>query len=301
MRVTLQNGLLKRECLTLGKYNLKKPTLSILIVNLMPNRLQTEKQLTKLLTQLSVNVNVTFAVPATHHIKHDVDLVKASYVTLNDVWHKNYDGLIVTGAPVDRVKFEDIDYWQEFQKLLAWRKTHVKESLLTCWAAFGAGYAERNFPVRSHKNKIFGVYQIKHILKQHSQLTTGLTAVTMPHSRYFTIPFQGVSRRLKIAGNDEFGAFILRDEHLQSTYITGHLEYDTSTLQDEYQRDLKIDTATRQPENYYFEGKPQNSWQTSAETIFSNWGALLATRYESTKTVDQITTIDNLYEEGKTL
>ncbi|CAM3100419.1 homoserine O-acetyltransferase/O-succinyltransferase family protein [Leuconostoc rapi] len=301
MSVILQNGLLKREQLTLGDFKLLQPTLNVLVVNLMPNRLQTERQFAQLLTKLSVNVRVTFVIPATHHIKNDAEIIKENYDTFDDIWQKSYDGLIVTGAPVDRVKFEEIDYWQEFQQLLTWRKTHVKENLFTCWAAYGAGYIERNFPVRRSVKKIYGVYHVDHILNQRSQLTADLTQITMPHSRYFTIPNEGVARRLKVAGNDTVGAFILRDERNQSTYITGHLEYDTTTLEDEYQRDIKKDAHTQRPENYYVDGQPNNSWRQSAEKIFLNWGKLLIAGTQRTEVVDLLPALNHIYEGEKTV
>ena len=301
MSVILQNGLLKRERLTLGEFKLLQPTLNVLVVNLMPNRLQTEKQFVQLLTKLSVNVRVTFAIPASHHIKNNADIIKENYDTFENIWQKKYDGLIVTGAPVDRMKFEMIDYWQEFQQLLTWRKTHVRETLFTCWAAYGAGYAERKFPVRRSIKKVYGVYHVNNILNQRSHLTKDLTQITMPPSRYFTIPNEGLARRLKVAGNDVVGAFILRDERASSTYITGHLEYDTKTLEDEYQRDIKKDARTQQPENYYVNGQPCNTWQKSAEKIFFNWGQLLMAGTQRSEMIDLLPVPKYTYGGEKTV
>lgn len=288
MSVILQNGLLKRDAFMFGEYQLLQPTLNILIVNLMPNRLQTEKQFIGLLMKLSVNVRLTFAVPATHQIKHETEQIVQNYVTLADIWDRHFDGLIVTGAPVDRTKFEKIDYWQEFERLLAWRKTHVKESLFACWAVYGAGYAERNFPVRHITSKISGVYRTNDILNRRSTLTTGLNHITMPHSRYFTIPNQGLPRRLKVAGDNKLGAFVLRDELLHSTYVTGHLEYDTETLAEEYQRDLAKGIVTREPENYLVDGQPRNNWAADADKFFVNWGKMLLASTKNSSVINLI-------------
>lgn len=274
MSVILNNGLLRRENFVIGDFKILEPTVNILLVNLMPNRLQTEKQFTRLLNQLSINVQVTFAVPGQHQIRHDKDSIATNYVNLQDIWHKNFDGLIVTGEPVDRMKFDKIDYWDEFKYLLEWRKAHVKESLFACWAAYGAGYVERNFPVKALKEKISGVFEAEQLLKRHP-LLNGLDSVIMPQSRYFTVPNLGVSRRLKVAGNNEFGAFILRDEQMKSTYITGHLEYGTATLENEYLRDIAKDRTTKKPLNYFKNGKAINSWQYIAEKFYVNWGDLL--------------------------
>ncbi|WP_312981873.1 homoserine O-acetyltransferase/O-succinyltransferase family protein [Leuconostoc falkenbergense] len=290
MSVILENGLLKQQQTMIGSYKLLQPTITILLVNLMPNRLQTEKQFVRLLNLLSINVRVTFAVPATHSLRHSAIEVADNYLTLEDIWHQQYDGLIVTGAPVDQIKFEQIDYWEEFQHLLQWRKTHVTESLFACWATYAAGYAERNFPVKAIKNKVSGVYRPSHVTR--SKLSFGLEVLKMPQSRYFTVPALGVPRRLKVAADDELGAFILRDEGVNSTYITGHLEYDTTTLADEYERDLAIDNTTLAPENYFVDGYPVNSWQQTANQFFKNWGQLIVTKAHKITAINLISALN---------
>lgn len=288
MSVILQNGLLRHNQLVIGQYRVLQPTVSILLVNLMPNRRQTEEQFAQLLAQLPINVRVTFAVPATHIIRHDRELIEKNYVTLTDIWHQQFDGLIVTGAPVDREKVTAIDYWAEFQQLLVWRQTHVRESLLTCWAAYGAGYVERNFPVRHVDDKIFGVYHNQPTLGQGHPLLAQMTDLAMPHSRYFTIPNRAVAQRLKVAGDDRVGAFILRDDTKRTTYVTGHLEYATHTLHDEFLRDQHAGQAMLPPENYYRAGEPVNSWSASAVQFFKNWGHLLVSQAQRPAVVDII-------------
>jgi len=290
MSVILENGLLKQQQTIIGSYKLLQPTITILLVNLMPNRLQTEKQFVRLLNFLPVNVRITFAIPATHNLRHNAVEVTNHYLTLGGVWHQQYDGLIVTGAPVDQIKFEQVDYWQEFQHLLEWRKTHVTESLFACWATYAAGYAERNFPVKAIKNKVSGVYRPSHVTR--SKLSFGLEVLKMPQSRYFTVPALGVPRRLKVAADDELGAFILRDEGVNSTYITGHLEYDTTTLADEYERDLAIDNTTLAPENYFVDGYPVNSWQQTANQFFKNWGQLIVTKAHKITAINLISALN---------
>ncbi|HCU42608.1 homoserine O-succinyltransferase [Leuconostoc falkenbergense] len=290
MSVILENGLLKQQQTMIGSYKLLQPTITILLVNLMPNRLQTEKQFVRLLNLLSINVRVTFAVPATHNLRHSAIEVADNYLTLEDIWHQQYDGLIVTGAPVDQIKFEQIDYWEEFQHLLQWRKTSVTESLFACWATYAAGYAERNFPVKAIKNKVSGVYRPRHVTR--SKLSFGLEVLKMPQSRYFTVPALGVPRRLKVADDDELGAFILRDEGVNSTYITGHLEYDTTTLADEYERDLVIDNTTLAPENYFVDGYPVNSWQQTANQFFKNWGQLIVANTHKITAINLISALN---------
>ncbi|MCT4386886.1 homoserine O-succinyltransferase [Leuconostoc pseudomesenteroides] len=290
MSVILENGLLKQQQTIIGSYKLLQPTITILLVNLMPNRLQTEKQFVRLLNFLPVNVRVTFAIPATHNLRHNAVEVTNHYLTLGGVWHQQYDGLIVTGAPVDQIKFEQVDYWQEFQHLLEWRKTHVTESLFACWATYAAGYAERNFPVKAIKNKVSGVFRPGHVAQ--SELTWGLDVLKMPQSRYFTIPSLGIPRRLKVADDDELGAFILRDESVNSTYISGHLEYDTTTLADEYYRDSAGDNQTLEPENYFVNGRPRNSWQHTANQFFKNWGQLIVAKTNKITAINLISALN---------
>ena len=288
MSVILQNGLLRQVQFIFGQYRVLQPTVTILLVNLMPNRRQTEQQFAQLLAQLPINVRVTFAVPATHVIRHDRELIAENYVTLADIWDQQFDALIVTGAPVDREKVTAIDYWTEFQQLLEWRKTHVKESLLTCWAVYGAGYVERNFPVCHVDDKIFGVYPNQQSIGQSHPLLANMAQFTMPHSRYFTIPNQVVAQRLKVAGDNCHGAFILRDEEKRTTYVTGHLEYQTQTLHDEFMRDQQSTGRTLPPENYYRAGEPVNSWSASAVQFFKNWGHLLVSQAQRPAVVDII-------------
>lgn len=288
MSVILQNGLLRQEQLILGQYRVLQPTVTILLVNLMPNRQQTEQQFAQLLAQLPFNVRLTFAVPATHVIKHDRELIEKNYVTLADIWQRQFDGLIVTGAPVDQEKVAAIDYWDEFQQLLAWRHTHVKESLLTCWAAYGAGYVERNFPVRHVKDKIFGVYHHQPTFGPTHPLLAQMPDFAMPHSRYFTIPNRAVAQRLKVAGDDRVGAFILRDDTKRTTYLTGHLEYATHTLHDEFLRDQQAGQPTLPPENYYQAGEPVNAWAATAGQFFKNWGHLLLKQAQRPAVVELI-------------
>lgn len=292
MSVTLQNGLLRRKKIIVGEFNILAPTLNILVVNLMPNRLQTEKQFVAHLASQRINIRLTFAVPTAHKVKHESNLIKGHYVTLDDIWQEYFDGLIVTGAPVDQVPFESIDYWSEFQKLLFWRQSHVSESLFTCWAAYGAGYVEKNFPVESVAHKIFGVYQASVASdNQHPALVQNIDQLIMPHSRYFTIPDDNVSKNLRIAGNNQVGTVLLRDAARHSTYTTGHLEYDTNTLQTEYYRDIQPGILPQKPENYDSFGQPNNTWHVSAKSFFGNWTKLLLMQKHLPETVDYITAL----------
>jgi len=142
--------------------------------------------------------------------------------------------------------------------------------------------------VRHVDDKIFGVYHNQPTLGQGHPLLAQMTDLAMPHSRYFTIPNRAVAQRLKVAGDDRVGAFILRDDTKRTTYVTGHLEYATHTLHDEFLRDQHAGQAMLPPENYYRAGEPVNSWSASAVQFFKNWGHLLVSQAQRPAVVDII-------------
>ena len=231
--------------------------LSILVLNLMPNRLETEHQIIDLLKQTDLNINLTFCRMASHHIKHFNPKIIEKYVTTKDVFEDHFDALIVTGAPLDRKNFHDVDYWNEFVDFIKWRKNHVDTCLFSCWAAWAAGTIDGILIGKQLDQKIYGVYT-----------TDG---ITMPQSRYFTIPRNDVKAKV-LAGNDSIGATLIFDSNTNSYYVTGHLEYGTKTLADEYFRDVKKGLDTKKPSNYFDnQDHPINSWHTDATTFYINW------------------------------
>ncbi|USS90302.1 homoserine O-acetyltransferase/O-succinyltransferase family protein [Fructilactobacillus carniphilus] len=232
--------------------------LNVLIVNLMPKRAETEHQLISVFKRTHQNFNLTFAYLPHHHFQHYAAGVKQRYASLTDVQDQQFDALLVTGAPVDQKAFQEIDYWDDFQSLLAWRRHHVQTSLFLCWAAWAAGEREHQFTGKRLDHKLCGVFT-----------TDG---VTMPHSRYFTIPLASVEPGVRVlAGNDQLGAVVLHAPALNSYYVMGHLEYSTNTLALEEQRDQQAEKSTPHPQNYYHNGRPVNRWQADATRFFKQW------------------------------
>ncbi|WP_127848634.1 homoserine O-acetyltransferase/O-succinyltransferase family protein [Lacticaseibacillus hulanensis] len=240
--------------------------LKILILNLMPNRAVTERQFVRIL-QLAgspaTDIEVTFCLPATHAIRRHAEQITAAYTNFAAVQNENFDALIVTGAPLDRIAFTDVDYWDEFQQILRWRHTHVRQSLFLCWGADAAGYADGVFTPEQLDRKITGVYTAN--------------GVTMPQSRYFKIPLS-VQRGEVLAGNSDLGALIVADASTRSHYVAGHFEYLPGTLADEYHRDRRKNGALApRPANYFDpDMRPQYTWRSSATAFYHNWLAQLA-------------------------
>ncbi|WP_056969767.1 homoserine O-acetyltransferase/O-succinyltransferase family protein [Lacticaseibacillus thailandensis] len=230
----------------------------ILVLNLMPTRAVTEQQIAAALGNTDTNLALTFALPATHQVRHHAAAIRAAYPTLAEMADQHFDGLIVTGAALDQLPFTAVDFWPEFRQLLTWRRTHVEHSLFLCWGAYAALHVDGVADGHQITHKINGIYT-----------TNG---VTMPHSRYFTIPITSVQHGKVVAGDDRIGATIITDAALRSTYITGHLEYWTGTLASEFHRDQHRGLTVAPPSNYFdHDMRPVNSWQHDTATFYRHW------------------------------
>lgn len=238
--------------------------LNILVLNLMPNRAITERQITAVFAQGLHDVALTFCLPDTHHIRHHELALRQAYTSFNAIKDRHFDGLIVTGAAIDQLPFAEVDFFPELRRILTWRKTHVDGALYICWGAYAAGSIDGTFNGRRLSQKISGVYT-----------TDGLT---MPHSRHFTIPQAAVHRGQIIAGSKALGATLIEDNANNNWYLAGHLEYQTDTLRAEYYRDCRKVPTTPLPENYFDEDlKPHNTWHNDAQHVYGAWLQSLTT------------------------
>jgi homoserine O-succinyltransferase len=238
--------------------------LHLLVLNLMPNRAVTERQLANVFAQGKQDVALTFCLPSTHHINKNATQIRQAYATFDQVEAQYFDGLIVTGAPLDQLEFEQVDFWPEFRRILTWRKAHTKGALFICWGAYAAGELDGVFHGKQLAQKISGIYT-----------TDGLT---MPHSRYFTIPLASVVRGNVLAGSQALGATLISDSASNSWYLAGHLEYQTGTLRAEYYRDLHKDPHTPLPAHYFDSDlQPQNTWHDQATQVYTSWLNTLTT------------------------
>ncbi|WP_179396199.1 homoserine O-acetyltransferase/O-succinyltransferase family protein [Lacticaseibacillus absianus] len=232
--------------------------LHLLILNLMPNRAVTERQFTRLFEAIGRPVALTFCLPATHRLRHDAAALLAAYRTFAQVRAQHFDGLIITGAPLDRMPFDAVDFWPELRELMTWRRTHVTGSVFICWGADAAGALEGTFTGERLTTKINGVYT-----------TDGLT---MPQSRYFRIPPAAVRRGRILASGPGLGVTALADDATHSLYLAGHLEYLTGTLRAEFYRDLTRDAQTRPPAHYLdTDLQPHNHWAQDAVRVYTTW------------------------------
>lgn len=253
--------------------------LEIAVLNLMPTKIATETQLTRLLGNTPLQVNLTLIRMNDHDSKNtSEEHLAAFYKTFDEIKHRNFDGMIITGAPVENLEFEEVDYWNELCEIMEWTKMHVTSTMHICWAAQAGLYYHYGIPKYSLPEKMFGVFP--HTLDhKYSILFRGFDEVFMvPHSRHTTIRREDVENvpELKIlASSDEAGVYAMSTKQGKQIYITGHSEYDWDTLQNEYLRDKNAGKPIKIPANYYPNDddtkKPVVTWRSSANLLFSNW------------------------------
>ncbi|KRL67473.1 homoserine O-acetyltransferase/O-succinyltransferase family protein [Companilactobacillus versmoldensis] len=247
------------------------PRLSLLVLNLMPNKQTTEKQINRLLTEVASPVSVTYMYPETHQWKHGNQRQLAqNYTTLSAIRNNYFDGLIVTGAPLEQLKFSDIDFWQEFVQIRDWSKTHTRSQLFTCWGAQAALYDDYAVPKIDLEQKIFGIYdnQLK---------TTRLPrSFLMPQSRFSKVDAKDILKvpELEIlADNQATGPFFIQSQIANSLYVLGHPEYQADTLINEYQRDKTLAHPTEKPANLSLRNPLASyvRWHNSSLNLYQTW------------------------------
>ncbi|MFD0897039.1 homoserine O-acetyltransferase/O-succinyltransferase family protein [Loigolactobacillus binensis] len=253
-------------------------TIDLVVLNLMPNKLETEGQLLDLFAGLPENLTLTFLYPRTHHFKsHVLPYLKTSYATLPEIATNDYDGLIITGAPVETLDYADVDYWPEFTEILDWAQQHVRQNLFICWAAQAALYAQYGIEKYAVRPKVFGIFE-HHTTAGSSLLAHLPHHFYMPHSRHTTLQSSDIRAQadLNLLVDDvNVGPVIIQSRDQRQTFITGHPEYAQNTLAQEYQRDLANGIPITLPENYFY-GNDANSrvlerWHASGQQIVANW------------------------------
>lgn len=253
--------------------------LNILILNLMPEKEKTEVQLLRFLGNTPLQVNISFLRLSTHNSKNTSKLhLDQFYKPFSEVKHKRYDGLIITGAPVEKLPFEDVNYWEELKDIMDWSKDNVTSTLHICWGAQAALYHHYGIHKYELPQKCFGVYKHE-VLLPNENLVRGFDDFFLaPHSRYTDIDYAKIKNHpeLKIlAESDQAGVLIASSKDGKNIMITGHFEYDATTLADEYHRDHERGIFTQLPENYFPQDNPDNTplhrWKSHCSLIFSNW------------------------------
>lgn len=253
--------------------------LKILVLNLMPIKEDTELQLLRAMSNTPLQIDVTFLQMETHISKNTSEShLHKFYNVFSDVENDNYDGMIITGAPVEQMEFEEVNYWDELTKIMDWSDTHCTSTLHICWGA-QAGLFYR-YGIKKHlmNEKLSGIYK-HHVLNRKHPLVRGFDDYFLaPHSRYTTVKTEdvlAVSKLEILADSVEAGPFIIMSENGKHLFVTGHPEYDRMTLDQEYKRDVNKGIAPNMPCNYYpddnSEEKPVLSWRSHANMLYSNW------------------------------
>ena len=253
--------------------------LRILILNLMPTKIVTETQLARLLANSPLQVQVTFLQTATHSTTHTApEHMKAFYKTFDEIRNERFDGMIITGAPIEDLDYEAVDYWDELCRIMDWTKTNVYSTFHICWGAQAGLYYRYGIPKHPLSKKMFGVFPHRSLDVTHP-LMRGLDDVFyIPHSRHTEILRQDIAqvKDLQIlAYSDIAGVCLLSDMECRNFFSTGHSEYDRDTLAKEYFRDKSKGLNIDRPYNYFPHDDenlvPLVSWKSTASLIFSNW------------------------------
>lgn len=260
-----------------GKQDIRP--LKILLLNLMPKKIETETQLCRLLGNTPLQVELELIMMTSHASKNtSEDHMLSFYKTFADIKDQNFDGMIITGAPVEHLKFEEVDYWDELCEIMEWSKTHVWSTFHICWGAQAGLYYHYGIKKHDLPEKLFGVFPHK-VEKKSSMLFRGFDDTFMvPQSRHTTIDRADVEKlpELKIlASSKEAGVYAISTKKGRQIFITGHSEYDADTLYNEYKRDLDAGLPIKMPENYFpgnkITPKPPVTWRSSANLLYSNW------------------------------
>ena len=253
--------------------------LKILILNLMPTKIVTETQLARLLGNTPLQVEMELLMTSTHKAKNtSEEHMIAFYKTFDDVKDQNFDGLVITGAPVEHLEFEEVEYWQELCEIMEWSKTHVTSTFHICWAAQAALYYHYGIKKQPLEKKLFGVFEhtVDH---KGSILFRGFDDTFMvPHSRHTTVAKEDIEKEKKLkilSTSKEAGVYAVATDKGKQIFITGHSEYDADTLKKEYIRDKDAGLEIAVPENYFPNDddtkEPIVSWRSSANLLYSNW------------------------------
>lgn len=253
--------------------------LQILLVNLMPKKIQTEVQFSRILGNTALQIELELIAPQTHtSINTPIEHLQAFYKTFNDVRDRNFDGCIITGAPVEQMAFEDVDYWQELCEIMDWTITHVHSTFHICWGAQAGLYHHYGISKADLPEKLFGVYEHEAEYKQSILFRGFDDRFWVPHSRHTTVrreDVEAVPGLQILSSSNEAGVYCIYDKKHKHFFVTGHSEYDADTLEQEYLRDLNAGKPITIPKNYYPNDDPSQSpivrWRAHANLLFCNW------------------------------
>ena len=253
--------------------------LEIVLLNLMPTKIATETQLSRVLGNTPLQVNLELMHTSSHVSKNvSQEHLLSFYKSFDELKHRKFDGMVITGAPVEMMAFEDVDYWQELCQIMEWSKTNVHSTFHICWGAQAGLYYHYGIQKQALPEKLFGVFPHKADYKRAILLRGFDDTFWVPHSRHTTISREAVERipELKvIASSERAGVYAVMNKGGRQIFVTGHSEYDADTLEKEYLRDKNAGLPIAVPENYYPNDddtkEPMVLWRSHANLLFSNW------------------------------
>ncbi|MEI3175265.1 MULTISPECIES: homoserine O-acetyltransferase MetA [unclassified Candidatus Paralachnospira] len=253
--------------------------LQIVILNLMPIKEDTETQLLRALSNTPLQLDITFLHMSSHESTHtSVSHLNKFYVTFDQIRKQKFDGMIITGAPVEQMEFEDVDYWPELAKIMDWTTTHVTSTVHICWGAQAGLYHHYGIQKHIMDKKLFGIYEHR-VIDRTVPLVRGFDDVfRAPHSRYTydrKEDIEACSELVILAESEEAGVFLVQSRDGKRIFVMGHPEYDRITLDGEYRRDHGKGMDTAIPKNYYPNDDPSQrpmlTWRMHANALYNNW------------------------------
>ena len=253
--------------------------LQLVILNLMPTKIETETQILRLISKSPLQVSCDFMRVSSHEAKNtSADHLVKFYDTFESYRYRNYDAMIITGAPVEHLPFEQVDYWDELCQIMDWARGHVFSTMYLCWGALAALYHYYGIPKKMLGAKLFGVFP-QRLCDEYSFLTNGFDEIhNMPHSRHAAIDTGALAEHPELITLSEgfnSGPALVATEDFHEIYVTGHFEYGRDTLADEYWRDFHKGLPIRLPENYFPDDDPENqpifTWRAHANLLYRNW------------------------------
>ncbi|MBQ3151629.1 MAG: homoserine O-succinyltransferase [Clostridia bacterium] len=253
--------------------------LRIIILNLMPTKIETETQLLRLLGNSPLQVEIELLQTATHKSKNvSQEHMLTFYKTFDDIREDRFDGMIITGAPVELMEFEEVDYWQELCTIMEWSKTHVYSTFHICWGAQAGLYYHYGVPKHKLESKLSGIYPHRPLDLYHPLMRGFDESYMVPHSRHTETRREDIAlvKDLQILSySDIAGVHLISDMACRNFYATGHSEYDRDTIAKEYLRDEKLGLSPKIPYNYFPDDDPTKppviTWRAAGSLLFSNW------------------------------
>ena len=249
------------------------------LLNLMPLKEDTELQILRSLSNTPLQVDVTFVMVSSHEAKNTpTSHLNQFYNRFGEIRDERFDGFIITGAPVEQIPFEEVDYWEELKQIMEWTKTHVTSTLHLCWGAQAGMYYHFGIDKKPLPEKAFGLFWHK-VLNRKIPLVRGFDDCFLaPHSRHTEVPMDAVradERITVLAESDEVGLFLAMADDGRQIFVMGHPEYDRVTLDGEYKRDLSKGLEIEMPKNYYPDDDPEKTpllkWRATANNLYTNW------------------------------